>query len=362
MIGAVTEETPSLVTPSGINGLQFKDPVASVNEVADQLTDGDDANGEADVVVAEYHEGAPEGTSEGATLEKEVALGGAFASIVNQTSPKVAAIFTAHTHKQYVWDGPVPGAAGRTRPIIQTGSYGETVGRVTMTVNRATGAVSSYTSGLVKRLTATDTNGDKVVDSAEQKAFDDLMVAQYGARVAEVRTIVEDAIAKADVAGKPQVGTVGHDITTAFVGGSYGPGGYTVPNPNDSKVARRPRVGVHAGEHRGEHAARHDGDRPVRQRGDRGDQPGRSARRAVLRRHAVAGHQQGRCGHARRGQLGAAVREQPVHRQADRCAAQGGARAAVADQPRRVRPVATVPAPRAVRQRHHHAGRVPRPW
>ena len=236
VIGAVTEETPSLVTPSGINGLQFKDPVASVNEVADDLTDGDDSNGEADVIVAEYHEGAPEGTPEGATLAKEVALGGAFASIVNETSPKVAAIFTAHTHKQYVWDGPVPGAAGKTRPIIQTGSYGETVGRVTMTVNRTTGEVSSYTSGLAKRLTATDTNGDKVVDAAEQKAFDDSMVAQYGERVGEVRTIVDTAIAKADVAGKPQVGTVGHDITTAFLGGSYGAGGYAVTNPNDSKV------------------------------------------------------------------------------------------------------------------------------
>ena len=43
VIGAVTEETPALVSPGGIAGLDFGDPVDAVNRVADQLTDGDDA-------------------------------------------------------------------------------------------------------------------------------------------------------------------------------------------------------------------------------------------------------------------------------------------------------------------------------
>ena len=68
-----------------------------------------------------YHEGAGAGTPDGATFEQEVAAGGAFAQIVNGTSPAVDAIFTGHTHKQYAWDAPVPGEAGVTRPIIQTG-------------------------------------------------------------------------------------------------------------------------------------------------------------------------------------------------------------------------------------------------
>jgi 5'-nucleotidase len=232
VIGAVTQETPSLVTPDGIAGLQFRDPVVEVNKVADQLTDGDPANGEADVVVAEYHEGAAEGTPEGGTFEKALAAGGAFAHIATDTSPKVAAIFTGHTHKQYVWDGPVPGVEGKTRPIVQTGNYGENVGQVMLTVDASTKTVRSYTAGLAKRLTATDTNGDKVVDRAEQTAFDDAMVAAYGPRVQEVRDVVTEALAAADVIGRVPVGKVAKDITTAFKNVTYGDGGATAPITN----------------------------------------------------------------------------------------------------------------------------------
>ncbi|OLT50959.1 ExeM/NucH family extracellular endonuclease [Cellulosimicrobium sp. CUA-896] len=60
-VGVVTEETPTLVTPSGIADLEFGDPVEALNRVTAQLQDGDDANGEADVVVALVHEApAPE--------------------------------------------------------------------------------------------------------------------------------------------------------------------------------------------------------------------------------------------------------------------------------------------------------------
>ena len=57
VIGVVTSETPSLVLPTGVEMLDFGDPVAAVNRVADELTDGNAANGEADIVVAEYPRG-----------------------------------------------------------------------------------------------------------------------------------------------------------------------------------------------------------------------------------------------------------------------------------------------------------------
>lgn len=58
IIGAVTQETGTLVAPGGVKDIEFGDPVEAVNRVAKQLTDGDESNGEADVIVAEYHEGA----------------------------------------------------------------------------------------------------------------------------------------------------------------------------------------------------------------------------------------------------------------------------------------------------------------
>jgi len=203
VIGAVTKETPSLVSPNGIASLSFGDPVAAVNRVAAQLTDGDPSNGEADVLIAEYHEGAGAGLPEGATLEQELAAGGAFASIVNDTSAEVDAIFTGHTHKQYAWDAQVPGAAdGVTRPVLQTGSYGEHIGQVVLSYDIASGDTTTVKNRNVTRSTASDAD----------------LVAAYP-RAAEVQTITTAALAEAAIQGNVPVGSVTADITRACVGG-----------------------------------------------------------------------------------------------------------------------------------------------
>lgn len=210
VIGAITEETPSLVSPAGIVGLTFGDPVDAVNRVAGQLTDGDPTNGEADILVAEYHEGAGAGIPEGSTLEQEIANGGAFAKIATETSAQVNVIFTGHTHKAYAWAGPVPGDPTRTRPIVQTGSYGERIGKVVLTVDQDTKTVVAFTAENVSRTTTADAT----------------LVATYP-RVAEVKTIVDAALAEAAVIGNVPVGSVTADITTAYSGGSYVGGVYT---------------------------------------------------------------------------------------------------------------------------------------
>ena len=199
VIGAITEETSTLVSPGGIAELEFGDPVEAVNRVAEKLQ----ADGNVDVIVAEYHEGAGSGTPDGASLEEELAAGGAFAEIVNGTTPLVDAIYTGHTHKQYAWDAPVPGAGGKTRPVLQTGSYGEFIGQITLDYNPATDEVLSYTATNVPRTTA----------SAES------LVAAYPA-VAEVKSIVDAALAYASEIGNQPVGSVTADITTAFTGTS----------------------------------------------------------------------------------------------------------------------------------------------
>lgn len=229
VIGAVTQETPALVSPGGIADLEFGDPVEAVNRVAAQLTDGDEANGEADVVVAEYHEGAGAGTPDGATLEEEIAAGGAFSEIATLTSGDVDVIFTGHTHKQYAWYGPAePDATGEwTRPIVQTGSYGENIGKVTLTYDPATDAVSALAG----------TNVARIAPAAGQTPadFQAALVAQYP-RVAEVKTIVDAALAEAAVIGNQPKGSVAADITTAFAGGGYtGAGGTYAGGTRDDR-------------------------------------------------------------------------------------------------------------------------------
>lgn len=200
VIGTVTEETPTLVSPEGIAGLDFGDPVEAVNRVAQEIED----SGDADVIIATYHEGAAFGPAtpeeNAASLQAAIDAGGAFSDILTETSPLVDAMFTGHTHAQYAWDAPVPGDPGETRPVVQTGSYGEFVGEIQLIVD-AEGDVVRYTAAN-EPLTATPV--------AE-------LIAAYPA-VAEVDTIVKDALVVVEDVGGDPIGEVTADITRAYAG------------------------------------------------------------------------------------------------------------------------------------------------
>jgi 5'-nucleotidase len=219
VIGTVTQEVPSLVTPAGITELEFGDSVEAINRVAAKIT----ADKLADVIIVENHDGAGSGAPEGSTLEQEVAAGGPFAKLVNETSPEVDAIFTGHTHKQYAWDAPVLDGngqpTGRTRPIVQTGSYGEFIGQIQLTIDTKTMHVTGYKAGNVKRTVPTTT----------ETAAD--LVTKYP-RVAAVKAIVDKAVADAAVIGNQPVGKVTADITTAFT-----PATATSPASRDDRAS-----------------------------------------------------------------------------------------------------------------------------
>ena len=222
VIGAITQQTRSLVSPSGITEVDFGDPTDAINRVAGELSDGNPDNGEADVIVASLHEGASEGTAEGATLKQEIATGGAFAKIATQTAADVDAIFTGHTHKEYVFDGPVPGEPDRTRPIIQTGAYGANVGQAQLTVDAATGDPVSYQARNVPRILVAGDRGAPA-DAPTRES----LIAEYP-RVSQVNDITQAAIAAAQVTGSVPVGSIAADITRAFGNGDYVDGAYQV--------------------------------------------------------------------------------------------------------------------------------------
>ena len=202
VIGAVTQQTPSMVSPLGVSGLDFGDPVAAVNRVANQLTDGNDANGEADLLVAEYHEG-PNGSS---SLTAEVAASPTFADIVNRTSPKVQVIFNGHTHQRYTWDGDTTSG---TRSVSQSASYGAFVGQIQLGFDPATKQVTEYVA------TNVATSGANLPHCIGDP--------QYDAAAA----IVDAAVGKAKILGAVPVGKVSADITRAWLGGSFTTGFYT---------------------------------------------------------------------------------------------------------------------------------------
>lgn len=193
VIGAVTEETPSLVSPSGVADITFTDPVDAVNDAVAELEALPDA---PDVIVAQYHEGGA-----GATLEAAVGASEAFRSIVEDTDPAVDAIFTGHTHQVYAFDAPVAG--GGSRPVVQAGSFGENIAEVTLSIDPDSGDVAAHAAEIVPRTTTSPTD-----------------LVNAFPRVKEVEDVVDEAIALADEIGREPVGEITADITTAFANGA----------------------------------------------------------------------------------------------------------------------------------------------
>ncbi len=198
VVGAVTSETPSLVSGSGIADLDFGDPVEGANAVVDQLTDGNPANGEADVVVVGYHEGGPYSSTTG-TLADQMAVP-VFKHLVNDTSPKAAAIIQGHTHQAYVYDVPVPGATdGSTRPVLQTGNYAANVGKIQFGIDPVTKKVMGYNAANVPVTAFSPTCAGN---------------AQWQSAAA----IVDAAVAYAKPIAAQKIGSVTASITRAFNG------------------------------------------------------------------------------------------------------------------------------------------------
>lgn len=189
VIGAVTADTRNLVDPGGITAIEFGDPVAAVNRVAAEIAD------DTDVIIAQYHEGAVAGIP-GSTLEDELAKGGIFARIVNETTAGVDAIFTGHTHQTYAWDAPIPGGEG-TRPIVQSNSYAALIGKVTLGVDESTMTVTEFSVANVP------------VAAANAECADDPAYIEAAA-------VVDRAVEVAEEIGSVVVGEVTADITTAF--------------------------------------------------------------------------------------------------------------------------------------------------
>ncbi|MEO5919637.1 MAG: ExeM/NucH family extracellular endonuclease, partial [Pseudolysinimonas sp.] len=182
-IGAVTEELPTLVSPAGIATLEVKPIVTEVNRVADELTDGDETNGEADVLILLVHEGAATPDIASATDDSR------FGQIVTGVDPGIRMIISGHTHLAYDHEIPIPGTSD-TRLVISSGQYGEKFAHSVLTFD-------SETHELL--------DADAEILNLPGAAAPDPAVA----------AIVADAVAKAATLGNVALGTITEDIRRA---------------------------------------------------------------------------------------------------------------------------------------------------
>lgn len=116
-VGAVTEETSTLVSPAGIEGITFTGDIDSINAEADRLVAAD----EADVVIALIHaEAAPS----------------------DPFSDAVDVVFSGHTHFEFVGEGEAR-AGKQPLVVIQGQEYGKVVSDVEISYDREAGAITN---------------------------------------------------------------------------------------------------------------------------------------------------------------------------------------------------------------------------
>jgi 5'-nucleotidase len=127
-IGMTLEGTPTIVTPSGVAGLMFKDEADTVNAIVPYLK----SKGVESIVVL-IHEGGAQIAP--APYNGCVGISGAIVDIVNRLDSEVDVVISGHTHNAY-------NCTINNMLVTSASSFGRIVTDVDLTIDLATGDVT----------------------------------------------------------------------------------------------------------------------------------------------------------------------------------------------------------------------------
>lgn len=146
-IGMTLKATPSIVTPTGVAGLEFRDEAQTVNSLVPELR----AQGAEAIVVLVHDGGFQTGTLGDINGCEGGLAGSAIAGIVSQLDDAVDLVVSAHTHAAY--NCLLPNARGRAITVTSASAFGRLVTDVDMTIDPATRDVTAVkaTNRLVAR-------------------------------------------------------------------------------------------------------------------------------------------------------------------------------------------------------------------
>lgn len=155
-VGASLKDTPTVVTPSGIEGYKFLDEADSINAAVRDLK----ARGVKTIIVL-IHDG---GTQDGLPSESRN-LSGPIIDIAKRIDKEVDVIVTGHTHKCYIAN--IDG-----RIMTQAGTQGKFLTDIDLILNRSTGDVVSASAKniAVTRDVPADEEVSETIDKYEELA------------------------------------------------------------------------------------------------------------------------------------------------------------------------------------------------
>ncbi len=173
VIGLTLKDTPSLVTPSGVEGLTFADEAKTINALVPQL----EAEG-VDAIIVSIHQGL---TTEVGYNDKSCGgVAGPLIDILKQVDPRVDLVISGHTHRAYICDF---SAIDPARDFLVTSAgYGNSMlTDITLTVDPVTDEVIARAAdNIVIQSVGMDRDGNAVPPNTAYRQFaPDPEVAAY---------------------------------------------------------------------------------------------------------------------------------------------------------------------------------------
>lgn len=151
-IGETLKGTPLIVTPAGVQGLDFLDEADTVNRLVPRLQQKG-----VETFVLLLHEGGQQAA--GSFINDCNGLTGPIVDIVNRLSPAVDVVVSAHTHQPY-------NCRIGTKLVTSAASFGRLITDIDLTIDRRTGDVVSSTAEnkIVTRTVANDPDQTALID------------------------------------------------------------------------------------------------------------------------------------------------------------------------------------------------------
>lgn len=192
-IGMTLEGTPTIVSPSGVAGLEFGDEADTVNALVPQLK----AKGIESIVVL-IHEGgvAVSGTSGCPSIS------GPIVDIVSRLHPAVDLVISGHTHQAY--NCMLPKSDGSLVRVTSSGQYARNLGDIDVVIDTASKDVMSTNATILTTGTGANTEEDPAL--VDLVAHYDNLAAVPKARV--IGTITAAISRSANSAGESALGDV----------------------------------------------------------------------------------------------------------------------------------------------------------
>ncbi len=142
IIGAVLKETPTIVTPTGVAGLQFDDEADSINAVVRQLR----RQGIRAFVVT-IHQGIRQTSYEGETDNTLQNLSGPIVDIVRRLDDDVDVVISGHAHG--FTNALIPTANGKSILVTQAFSAGTAYDDIDIAISRHSGDIVEKSAAIV---------------------------------------------------------------------------------------------------------------------------------------------------------------------------------------------------------------------